>query len=92
MGAWPAAAAAPLDADACVRIALQRSARVRTALADVEVYRAQADQVAALLSIKVQAITYLAPMYRAEGASVSVRLIITISPIGDRTRTSRGAS
>ena len=67
MGAWPAAAAAPLDADACVRIALQRSARVRTALADVEVYRAQADQVAALLSIKVQAITYLAPMYRAEG-------------------------
>ena len=92
MGARPAAAAAPLDADACVRIALERSARVRTALADVEVYRAQADQVEALLSIKVQAITYLAPMYRAEGGIGFGTPYHHDLTDGDRTGTSRGAS
>jgi outer membrane protein TolC len=61
------AIAAPLNADDCVRIALERSARVRAARADVEVYRAQADQIEALLSVKFSAITYLAPMYKAEG-------------------------
>jgi Outer membrane efflux protein len=66
--ALPAAGiAAPLNADDCVRIALEHSARVQTARADVEVYRAQADQVEALLSVKFQAVTYLAPMYKAEG-------------------------
>ena len=37
------------------------------ARADVDVYRAQADQIEALLSVKFQALTYLAPMYKAEG-------------------------
>ncbi len=64
----PAAAlAAPLGADDCVRIAVERSARVQAARADVEVYRAQADQVEALLSVKFQAVTYMAPMFKAEG-------------------------
>jgi outer membrane protein TolC len=62
-----AGAPAPLGADDCVRVALEHSARVRAARADVDVYRAQADQIEALLSVKFQAITYLAPMYKAEG-------------------------
>jgi hypothetical protein len=57
----------PLTIDDCVRIALEHSARVVAARADVDVYRAQADQIEALLSVKFQAITFLAPMYRAEG-------------------------
>jgi outer membrane protein TolC len=61
------AVAAPLTADDCVRIALEHSAKAAAARADVDVYRAQADQVEALLSVKVQAVTYLAPMYKAEG-------------------------
>ncbi|HMF41947.1 MAG TPA: TolC family protein [Polyangia bacterium] len=58
---------APLGVDDCVRIALEHSARVVAAQADVGVYRAQAAQIEALLSMKFQAITFLAPMYRAEG-------------------------
>lgn len=61
------AAAAPLGVDDCVRIALERSARVQAARADVDVYRAQADQVEASLSVKFQAVTYMAPMFKADG-------------------------
>ena len=67
LGLCAAAGAAPLTADECVALALRRSARVKAARADVEVYRAQAAQVEAALSPKLSVLTYLAPMYGASG-------------------------
>ncbi len=61
------AQAAPLDADACVRLALERGARAQAARADVDVYRAQAEQVESLLSVKISGVTYMTPMFKAAG-------------------------
>ena len=58
---------APISVDACVAIAMQRSARVQMAEADVAMFRAQTDQVKALLSPQVSVLTYGAPLFGAEG-------------------------
>lgn len=62
-----ALAAGPLSSDDCVAIALERSARVHAAQAEVEVVRAQAAQIESALSPKLSVLTYLAPMYGASG-------------------------
>jgi hypothetical protein len=66
-GAISGAAAAPLTVEDCVRIAGERSARVRAAHADVGVIRAQAQQVEAALSTKVSFVGFVAPMFEASG-------------------------
>ncbi len=60
-------AAAPLSADDCVKVALQRSARVRAARADAAIADARADQVESSLSTKIEATTYVAPLFGATG-------------------------
>ncbi len=57
----------PLSADDCVAVALARSARVEGARADVAVIRAQADQIAAIMSPSLSALTFVAPMFHAQG-------------------------
>lgn len=67
LGRGAQAWAAPLGADACAAMAVEQNARARAARADVEVIRAQADQVAAALSTKISVLTFVAPIFSAKG-------------------------
>jgi outer membrane protein TolC len=63
----PVLPAAALTADDCVAIALKHNAEVKAAAADVQTTRAQAAQVEALVSPKISATSYVAPIFKAEG-------------------------
>lgn len=68
--ALPAWLSTPLDAEACVRIALSKNAQIAEVKASVETYRARLAQIESVFYPKITATGFIAPMFTVQGDAV----------------------